>query len=394
MNGRPRFIIKKDSQKKKDSIKNSISPEQLSEICQYITGNSVYDVSFVDNDYSDEYVDSTYNKGRLLYLHYEGIVNYISISECGNDGRNSSVQSVPTAYNYYFRNKRSLKRIYYYFLHNMGSELTEYHFFIYRLMSTIEFEFINAKEEIKDKIKPFKSIDEIMITRNTLSKKNKSNNSTYINKVSHNKYEIYGKTYGANKYETALMCYAISYLMSECDEVLLYEMVDNGLSELPKSCLDVIKSLDCIKDIPLDISLEKKTVTDSKVSLRSPRYISALFNKLGPKKCMFCECELPELIEGAHIWEVQQIKNDSSLSDDEKFNYAIDGENGIWLCENHHKLFDDGILTIDLVGNVGFKNDLSVKDKTFVESITTYKKIPKEVMTSRFVGYLGKRYAL
>lgn len=388
------FIIKKNSQKIQDSIKNSLTSEQLDEISLYITGTKEYDVDFVDNNYKDDYVDATYNKGRLLLLHNEGVVNYISISEMENDGRNSSVQSVPTAYNFYFKNDKSPKKLYYYFLHSMNKELTDYHFFIYRLMSTIEFEFINAKQEIKDKIKPFSSIDEIMIARNILSRKNRGNNSTYINKTAKHTYEIYGKTYGANKYETTLMCYAISYLMDDSDEVILYEMVDNGLSELPKSCLDVIKTFDCIKDIPLNLTLEKRLITGANTNLRSPRYISALFNKLGPKKCLLCECEVSELIEGAHIWEIQQIKNESSLSDDEKFKYATDGENGIWLCENHHKLFDEGIIKIEPSGDIVIKNELNTNDLNYINSITTNSSIPQEVMTVKFIGYLAKRYAV
>ena len=36
-------------------------------------------------------------------------------------------------------------------------------------------------------------------------------------------YEIYGKTYGANKYDTSLICYAISKLAQPQDHIVLYE---------------------------------------------------------------------------------------------------------------------------------------------------------------------------
>ena len=44
-------------------------------------------------------------------------------------------------------------------------------------------------------------------------------------------YEIYGKTYGANKYDTSLICYAISKLALREDRITLYEYNERDLKE-------------------------------------------------------------------------------------------------------------------------------------------------------------------
>ena len=58
-------------------------------------------------------------------------------------------------------------------------------------------------------------------------------------------------------------------------------------------------------------------------SLRSPQYIFNLLERLGPKKCVFCNCEIPQLIEGAHVWSVADIKRDPNLSRAQKLEKAI-----------------------------------------------------------------------
>lgn len=67
----------------------------------------------------------------------------------------------------------------------------------------------------------------------------------------------------------------------------------------------------------------------------------------GAKKCAWCNCNVPEIIEGAHICPVYKIKGEKSISNEDRRKAAVDGDNGIWLCRNHHRLFDSGIVTIN-----------------------------------------------
>ena len=94
-------------------------------------------------------------------------------------------------------------------------------------------------------------------------------------------------------------------------------MLEGDLKELPASSLDVLNKMPNITVVPTDMQLEKKELVQNN-SLRSPRYIYNLLSHLGRKHCALCNCEIPELIQGAHIWPVSEIKKAPLLSDEEK----------------------------------------------------------------------------
>lgn len=362
----------------------------LKDVCKTITKKEKFTYEFVDNDYADDILENTYNKGRLAILYYGATVNYISFSEKEINGRNSSVQSVPTAFNLYYSKSIKNKKLYYYFLNTTGNIETSYHTLIYRLMKTIGFEFLNDEKCLGHKVIPFSSVDDLIIFRTSNSQRNKSNNSSYVTKSAGEKIEIYGKTYGANKYETSLICYAVSMLASTNQNITLYEVLEKDLKELPEASLNVIRKMGNINVVATDIVLEKKNFEENN-SLRSPHYIFNLLERLGNKKCALCDCEIPELIQGAHIWSVSSIKNMATISFDEKLKYATDGENGLWLCENHHKLFDENYLTFSESGDVKIDKKRAGQNIRFINSITTASKLNIELLSDKFLFYLSKR---
>ena len=240
----PHFIIKKNLQKSVQTgvlFIDQLSDDVLIDICIKITDQSNYTVDYVDNDYQDEFFEKNYNKGRLAILFYEDIANYISFSEKEIGGRNSSVQSVPTAFNLFYLNPYKKKRLYYYFLNFNGNAATDYQIMMYRLMKTIGFIFLNVDTTIQSRISVFTSLDDIMNAKRINTGKNKSNNSSYITKSSSCNYDIYGKTYGANKYDTNMICYALSMLAKENQNITLYEVVEKGFKRITRikyKCLE------------------------------------------------------------------------------------------------------------------------------------------------------------
>lgn len=391
---RATFVIKKNLQKSLSTgvyFSDVITKPVLDEVCAKITGQSDYDVHFVDNNYQDDFLPNTYNKGRLAILHYNGCANYISFSELEVNGRNSSVQSVPTAFNMYYTNPYKDKQLFYYFLNvQVGNAETDYLIMMYRLMKTIGFKFLNASPMLQQRIPAFTSIDDIMFNRRISSGRNQSNNATYITKDGAHTFEIYGKVYGASKYETSMMCYALSMLRQSNQSITLFEVLEQDLRELPEISRNVIRQMGAISIIPTDMTLEKQLFEEND-SLRSPRYIYNLLDHIGPKHCVLCDCGIPELIQGAHVWPVASIKKDNRMSFDDKLECAIDGHNGLWLCENHHKLFDENIIMIGDNGRISFRNNLLDEHKSFINRITTVGNIPDHLMTERFVKYLWKR---
>lgn len=69
----------------------------------------------------------------------------------------------------------------------------------------------------------------------------------------------------------------------------------------------------------------------------------------------------------------------------------MDGDNGLWLCENHHKMFDEGMLSFDKYGALLFRNDIDLRHMRFIDEITKYKVLPSEVLTDKFLWYLEQR---
>ena len=385
----PHFIIKRNFQKSEktgiyfDSI---ITENILKDICKKITGVEQFTFEYVDNNYYNDFIEIGYNKGRMALLIYNGVINYISFSEWIVGGRNSSTQSVPTAFNIYY-NSIYQKRLFYYFLNKRGNR-TEYQMLIYRLMKTIGFEFLNDYEILNQEICGFITIEDIMNVRKENSKRNKSNNSTYITKEKNNVYEIYGKTYGANKYETAMFCYALSVLAQPHQKLILYEILEGDLKALPKSSKEVINKMNKIQIISTDIKLEKQIFNNN---LRSPRFIFNMLEEFGEKVCALCECKVPELIQGAHIWNISDIKRNAYLSEEEKLEHATDGDNGIWLCANHHKLFDENFFTFNSYGQIIYRNDIKERDLSYINKITEELKISEKYITQKFLSYLNER---
>lgn len=388
----PHFVIKQNLQKSSVTgvyFTDLISNDILTEICSYITGQKNFTSEYVDNSYEDNVLQASYNKGRLVVLYYQDYIHIISFSEKEVNGRNSSVQSVPTAFNIFYNLNYEKKRLYYYFLNTTSRVQTDYQLFIYRLMKTVGFVFLN-NDELQVKLHPFSSIDDLIRNRKANASKNKSNNSSYITKSSYNNIDIYGKVYGANKYETSLLCYALNKLKDKRQIIRLFEISEQNLCELPKSSLDVLKKMDSIQVIPSGLQLERQ-VFEKNNSLRSPRYIYNLLKRIGKKYCAFCGCEIPEIIQGAHIWPVFNIKRESNMPIDEKIFHATNGHNGIWLCENHHKLFDANILRIENNGHVYFDKNLDKRYSSFINKTTIYRQLSNNILSDEFLKYLRLR---
>lgn len=91
------------------------------------------------------------------------------------------------------------------------------------------------------------------------------------------------------------------------------------------------------------------------------------------------------------MWGVSQISHDDNLSDEEKFAHAVNGNNGLWLCQNHHKLLDSNIIMIDTDGHIRIKDGLVAKDVAFIRNVTFKTSLDDAIMTDEFRFYISKR---
>ena len=353
----------------------------LKDICQRITGQNRYRVV---RDLS------SYNKGRLILVEYNEAIYYVSLSEINIEGRNSSLQSVPTAINLYYADIRPNKQLCYYFMPHNGNAFTDYHIFIYKLLMTAGVRFLNIEQYYHDKIRAYHNVDDLIIDRRDNQIGNSSNNSSFVSKSTES-IQIYAKTYGASKYESTLLAIAVSRIADRPIE--LYNICEKDLKKLPQASIDTIKSLGNISLFYTTLFLDKHLHIDDseRTKLRSASYLYNLYCRLGYKKCALCSCEIPEIIQGAHIWGVSQISRCNHLDEEAKFSHAINGNNGLWLCQNHHKLFDSNIIMIDRNGIVRIKDGLVAKDIAFIRNTTFKNSLDDSMLTDEFRWYITKR---
>lgn len=375
---RPHFTIKNRFQKRSELYEDILSADILRDVCHRLTGRRDYTVTFDDTGY---------NIGRLATLEFNGTINYISFSEFEIGSRNSFFQSFPSALVKYHQEVNANKNIYFYFLEPDGNIETAYFIFMYRLMKTAGTVFLNEADYLVNVVNPFNSVSDIIVQRDLNRGRNRGNASSYVTVDENDTLQIYGKTYGANKYETTLLCLAIHEITPYSME--LYEIQEGDLRQLPRDARNVILSLG-INVITSDLLLEREEF-ERNDSLRSPTYIYNLLEKLGEKKCSLCDCEIPQIIQGAHIWPVASIKRTNNINLDVKIQHAIDGDNGLWLCNNHHKLFDINLLYISTDGRLKYKTDIEQSHETYLRDFTINSQLSNDILTPTFIDYLEKR---
>lgn len=388
---KPHFIIKNNMNKSSVTnvyMRDILTDEILKDVCQRITNQAEFTVDFVDNEYEDDCISKSYNKGRLATFIYGNKNAFISFSEESAEGRNSAVQSVGTAFNIYYQSEAKNKELYYYFLGKGSKFETDYLLSAYRQMQTIGFKFLNP-EVISTPISSFTSIEDLIFSRKITAGKNKSNNSSYVTKEKSKEIEVYGKTFGANKYDAAMLGFTASILAKAHNQhITLYEILEGDLKHMPKACAETLALMENVDIIPTNLEFDKNQF-ESNNSLRSPRYKVNLLDRIGIKHCPLCHCEIPEIIQGAHVWPVNLIKK-QHLPFDEQFAHAISGNNGIWLCENHHKLFDENIIRFDNAGKIEIHaSDNS--EKSFILKITEEDSLPEIYHSDEFFHYLALR---
>ena len=98
------------------------------------------------------------------------------------------------------------------------------------------------------------------------------------------------------------------------------------------------------------------------------------------KRCYLCHCDIQNLIIASHIHRVCDI-NKLEIPFKERRAMAVDGDNGLWLCSNHDKLFEYGLIYFENDKMI-ISDKLNEKQKRFVKSITF--NTPKEEIEEKF----------
>ena len=132
-------------------------------------------------------------------------------------------------------------------------------------------------------------------------------------------------------------------------------------------------------------------------------------------KCCLCGCEVESILQAAHLWGIAQIKSAnirvinsalkeppmSDLIDIEsehhnedfykRYMLANSGDNGVWLCSNHHGLLDRHYFSFDS-DNGKVIIDMSKEPEAieFIENLTPNKQLTDDILTAKtktFIKY-------
>lgn len=380
---KPLFIIKNRFQKRTTTYRELLSDDVLNDVCMRVTGQCDFKVKFDENGY---------NKGRLVELRHNGKRDFITFSEAdAGKSRNSSFQSVTSALNTWAIESRGKGHLFFYFLRSSGNYQSRYFSFMYRLLRTAGIEFLNDNKFLGQPVVPFNSVEDLSRARDENRSRNRGNRSSYITVGENGSVEVYAKTYGANKYESTLFGMALARLSN--GDINIYQIAEHGLDQLPDRSLEALRIVgrNRIHVFSSDIQLDTKNFNETN-HFRSPRFMFNLFEKFGPKRCVLCGCNLPEIVQGAHVWGISQIKKTPNLSLEKKLEAALDGENGLWLCENHHRMFDSNVIAFLESGQVVMRKGLFPPQQDFVKWATPTICLPEGILTQKFKSYLAKRY--
>jgi len=379
-----------------------LSPTDLQQICLLATGLDKFTLKWLDEN---EIVSSggknyKYNVGNVVKILHNTKTTYITLGYPLNDGRNSYFQQVGPAYRRYLEDPSKNKNFMFYALplrrpDNFGRVLTLYHHFMFRVLSAAGIKG-NWLEFLKDNPPKFQNLQKLIASRNRLSKKN--NNASYIYYDSEeDSFYLFLKTYGASKYESFFFALAAINIELE-KKIHVRELEEGKLTGLPEWAQNHIEEVSegrvrC-HFIEMEMDDHRERVILFPPSLRTPRYRVNVSNRCGPEVCAFCDNDNPREIEAAHIWDVHKLKL-LSIKNDENivlWDHASNGHNGIWLCKDHHRAFDNNTILIDLEGYLLYNIEMSERVVRDLRNSITKNRLDLKLISNEFLFYLKKRH--
>jgi hypothetical protein len=342
-----------------------IKSEELKNICQ---------LSFNDSNYDIVEDKRGYNSGQYIKLVKDDIIKYVCLSRIdATESRDSFIlQNFPTAYMNYLKDSSKNKSFEYYIRDTINTH-APYEVFAEKILITADIKILNIDKVIPsnrvDYLDPrtsFMDFNQMRKYRIYSQGRNSSNNSTQFEMSDEeNEISVYGKTYGANGRETTAICLALQKL--ENIPIVVYNVNETDrthLASVDPSNEYILKYYGInIDDKIMDFDTTNKDI----IAKRNAKlYHYNLLKKFHEKKCYLCGCNIEQIVQGAHIYSYTDIIH-SNESDEEKQKKIVDGENGFWLCENHHKLFDSNLIYFKGNKLEINKSNLDTKDINYIE---------------------------
>ena len=278
----------------------------------------------------------------------DGSIHYVCLSNPDNDSRNARLmQFVSPAYIEFKKDPNNNKTFDIYIIRPDRNDRTDYAKLFYRCFVTIGINILNTDELQLTDIHPFNSYEDLKAYRNKTSDRNSHNRQTFFVDESDeyaNQISIYGKTFGANAMESFIFAITLARISSKI--VVFYQVLDNDSTALSDDQRKVLEEEGVDFGEKIELLPGGRTASSSTrdTSRDTPVFHYNLLKKYGDKRCYICGCDMEHMIIGSHIERVTDIDHNIHYDDAEKNRRATDGDNGFWLCANHDKMFEYGII--------------------------------------------------
>lgn len=326
--------------------------------------------------------------GRNLIIETDTYKHYVIVSRETADSRNAFLaQYISTVLSQYVEDLTTKQKIIsIYLLDTSDRAKTDFIIDTYRIAKTLGINILNESELDLSIIQPYNSFRDWKNARNNRQQYNPANQSSYAME-DEDEYTVFGKLYGANGKESALLaCQLAEIAKKENKKLNFVQVKEHGTETI--SGTDK-KLLECygVNVSEGAIVLKDKQIKDRSTCRKQDEFKFNLLEKYGNKKCYLCDCDIESNIIASHIHRITDIDN-SNISDDEKRKQAVDGNNGLWLCANHDKMFEYGIITFNKNGDLKISPTLKENQKKYIKYITQVFKIQDNHLTCEFLHYL------
>ena len=369
-----------------------------------------YGESIQEADVKVEIKDSPYTQdGQFMTVTKDQTKKYIFFSyERPEDTRNGYIVSkIPIALREWYKdtthnkqfevflldvNKEDYAKVNYKdvnFMNFSASTVNNYQTFAYKLCKTLGFSLLNYdklpwKNDKKAKLNHAKSnssfttLAELRKMRDGLQRKNTGNKSSYILE-DHDSVVIYGKTFGNNGFETILIAAAVKSITKK--KVYFWQVKDtNTMNGIDRNAAPITNdNLSLLRSLDIEVFDELQEYHENenaKVEERDARnqleFKKNLMYKFGCEEpeCYLCQCHIQDLIIASHIHRVCDI-NKEPISFADRRAKAVSADNGLWLCANHDKLFEYGLIYFDEQGKMIYSDKLTEEQKQYAKELSS-----------------------
>ena len=331
-----------------------------------------------------EYIDGN---GRCVIIENNNEKIYVIVSRKSADARNAFLaQYIPTVLSEFIDDNCTSKKIYIFLLDTSQKAKTNFIIDTYRVAKTLGIDIINEKDLKISPIMPYVTFKDWKYAKTDRQNYNPANNSSYAMEEE-TEYTIFGKLYGANGKESSFTaCQLAKIAEKENKKINFVQVKEHGTESISNTDRKLLEYYN-VNVSDGAIILKDKQIHDKSTCRKQDEFKYNLLEKYGTKKCYLCGCDIEQNIIASHIHRITDIDH-STLSDADKRMQAVDADNGFWLCANHDKMFENGIITFNQNGNLVINPLMKENQINFIYHITDIIKIKEEHLTKNLLNYL------